>query len=90
MPKDIRSRLKEFSGLEFSDYAFPHIILNGRKEALIEGSRGVLEYKSDIVKINCGSCCVVFKGSLLQIRSPTASEISVTGAIRAVEIEETG
>lgn len=83
--RNLRSRLSEFSKEEFSDYMLPHIIFNSSKEVLIEGSKGVLEYKEDVVRINCGNYILKFKGENLSILSPTADELSISGEIISFE-----
>ena len=77
----LKKRIAEISREEFSDYLLPHIIFNSCKEATIEGSRGVLEYKPDTVKVNCGKYRLRFKGENLCIKSPDSDEIIITGEI---------
>ena len=70
---------------ELSDYLLPHITFNACKEVIVEGSRGVLEYKTDIVRINCGKYIVKFKGVDLCIRAPDTEEVIISGEIVSME-----
>ena len=81
----LNSKLAELSKEEFSDYLLPHIIFNSSKEVLIEGSKGILEYKEDVVRINSGNYILKFKGENLSVLSPTADEISISGEIVSFE-----
>ena len=85
MQRSFRNKLAEFSREEFSDYLMPHIIFNASREATVEGSKGIIEYKPDIVRVNCGDCILVFKGANLSVKAPTPDEISVSGEIVSFE-----
>ena len=85
MQKTLKSTIAEISKEEFSDYLLPHIIFNASKEAIIEGSKGVLEYKPNKVRINCGKYILNFSGDNLCIRAPSSDEVVVTGEIIAFE-----
>ena len=83
--KALKERLTEFKKDEFSDYLLPHIIFNSSKEAIIEGSKGIIEYKPDIVRVNCGEYILKFKGKNLSVLAPAVDEISIRGEIVAFE-----
>ena len=85
MQRTLKNTIAVISKEEFSDYLLPHITFNACKEAIVEGSRGVLEYKSDTVRVNCGKYILKFKGDNLCIRSPDAQEIVISGEIIAME-----
>lgn len=85
LQRGFRSRLAEFSKEEFSDYLMPHIIFNSSKEATVEGSKGIIEYKPDTVRINCGNYILRFKGENLSVKAPTPDEISLSGEIVSFE-----
>lgn len=81
----MNTKLVELSKEEFSDYLMPHVIFNSCKEATVEGSKGIIEYKPDIVRINCGRYILRFKGVNLSVKAPTVDEISVSGEIVSFE-----
>lgn len=85
MQRALRNKLAEISKEEFSDYLLPHIIFNSCKEATIEGSKGIIEYKPDKVRVNCGNYILLFKGNNLSVKAPTTEEITVSGEIVAFE-----
>ena len=81
----MNTKLVELSKEEFSDYLMPHVIFNSCKEATVEGSKGIIEYKPDIVRINCGRYILRFKGVNLSVKATTVDEISVSGEIVSFE-----
>ena len=85
LQRTLKNTIAVISKEEFSDYLLPHITFNACKEAIVEGSRGVLEYKTDTVRINCGKYIVRFRGDSLCIRSPDAQEVVVSGEISSME-----
>ena len=85
MRRGINSRMLELSKEEFSDYLMPHIIFNSCKEATIEGSKGIVEYKTNIVRVNCGKYILRFRGENLSVKAPTTDEIIVSGEIVSFE-----
>ncbi|MBO7318603.1 MAG: YabP/YqfC family sporulation protein [Clostridia bacterium] len=85
MQRTLKNTIAVISKEEFSDYLLPHITFNACKEAIVEGSRGVLEYKSDTVRVNCGKYILKFKGDNLCIRAPDTQEVVISGEIIAME-----
>ena len=85
VPKALKEKIAEFTKDEFSDYLLPHIIFNSTREAIIEGSKGIIEYKPDIVRINCGEYRLKFKGKNLSVLAPATDEITVRGEIITFE-----
>ena len=85
LQRALKNKIVEISREEFSDYLLPHITFNACKEAIIEGSKGVLEYKTNTVRINCGKYIVKFKGDNLCIRAPDAQEVIISGEILSME-----
>lgn len=78
-------KVAEFAKEEFSDYLLPHVVFNSCREALIEGSKGILEYKTEKVRINCGKYILVFCGDNLCIRALNCEEIIICGEIVSFE-----
>lgn len=62
-----------------------HIDLQGNREALVDGCRGVLEYTDSAIKINVGSGHVRFCGSGLELRSLAGDQAVVSGHIKTIE-----
>lgn len=53
--------------------------------ALVDGCRSVLEYDSELVKLNLGKISVAFHGSELTIKSLSMAQAMVEGLILSVE-----
>ena len=65
----------------------PHIEMQGNREAVVDGCRGVLEYEEDKIKLDAGMCVLLFRGSDLTIKTYSDSLTEITGEIIAVEFE---
>ncbi|WP_405340580.1 YabP/YqfC family sporulation protein [Ruminococcus sp.] len=59
----------------------PCIELSGNRELLIEGSKGVLEYATDSVRINTGGMIVNVAGRELNLRCISDSALIIDGFI---------
>ncbi len=85
MEKSIKDVLYEFKKEEFSDYVLPHIEFNSNTEAIVDGSKGVLQYNQNTVKLNCGRLILKFCGDSLSIRAVSIEQIIVSGQIVSFE-----
>ena len=64
----------------------PRIELLGDRELRVEYHKGILAYGTEEIHISGGKLVIRVLGSALELRSMTASELLVTGQIRAVEL----
>lgn len=62
-----------------------HIDMNGNREALIDGCRGVIEYGEEMIKVNTGSGPIKFCGRSLELKSLSGDQAVVCGYILSVE-----
>lgn len=62
----------------------PCIELSGNRELLIEGSKGVLEYSTDSVRINTGGMIVNVSGRELNLRCISDSALIIDGFIMSL------
>lgn len=63
----------------------PFIELNGNRELLIEGSRGVLEYTPSVIRVNTVDMIVTVSGRELDLRCISASALIIDGFITDIE-----
>ena len=63
----------------------PCIELSGNRELLIEGSRGVLEYSPETVRINTEGMILSCFGRELNLRCISASALIIDGFITKLE-----
>lgn len=63
----------------------PCIELSGNREAVIEGSRGVLEYSPETVRVNTDGMIVSFFGRELDLRCISPSALIIGGFITKIE-----
>ena len=61
-----------------------HIEIDGGREAIVDGCRGVLEYEECLIRLNVGDQQVKFTGQKLMIRSLTASQAQIEGSIESI------
>ena len=66
----------------------PCIELSGNSEAVMEGSRGVLEYTPEAVRVNAVGMTVTFRGRGLDLRCISPSALIIGGFITAVEFDQ--
>ena len=65
----------------------PRVELLGDRQLRMENHRGILAYGSDEIHISGGKLIVKVRGTNLELRAMNASQLLITGAIRAVELE---
>ena len=65
----------------------PRIELTGSRELRMENHKGILSYGDDEIHISGGKLVVKVMGTGLELKSMNASQLLITGAIRAVELE---
>lgn len=63
----------------------PCIELNGNREAVIEGSKGVLEYSPDCVRVNTALMVITLSGRELNLRCISDSALIIDGFITGIE-----
>lgn len=59
----------------------PCMELSGNRELLIEGSKGVLEYTADTVRVNTGGMILTVSGRELNLRCISDSALIIDGFI---------
>ena len=62
-----------------------HMEINGNREVILEGSRGVVEYSETSIKINTGKYIISFQGRGLHIKCMTDCDIVIHGFITSIE-----
>ena len=63
----------------------PCLELSGNREVLIEGSRGVLEYSTETVRVNTEGMILSFFGRGLNLRCISESALIIDGFITRIE-----
>ena len=61
------------------------LTLDGGRQALIEGQRGILEYTPERIVVSFGREKLSLSGDGLRLRAMNAGELLVTGRIRTAE-----
>ena len=62
----------------------PCIELSGNREMLIEGSRGVMEYSTDCIRVNTGGMVLAIGGRGLNLRCISESALIIDGFITSL------
>ncbi|SHE30500.1 sporulation protein YqfC [Caldanaerobius fijiensis DSM 17918] len=63
----------------------PRITMIGDIELVIDNHKGIIEYKSDIIRLNSGCGVVRITGKNLTIKEIQPEEIYITGNITAID-----
>lgn len=83
--KNIKNKLSELRIDEGSDFLFPHIEFNSNRQVTIDGSKGVIEYNSSVVRLNCGNMILKFCGDDIEIKAAATEQIVLSGQIISFE-----
>lgn len=67
---------------------FPQISLEGNRLITIQNHRGIVEYTTEIVRINTSLGVLAIRGEYLVLKNIYAEEITVEGEIYGVEFKE--
>lgn len=78
-------RLSGSSELLNEAIVLPRVELNGNRDAIVDGCKGVLEYDCGVVRLNCGKLSVRFCGTNLSIKNLTFDKLVVSGDILTVD-----
>ena len=62
-----------------------HIELSGNRELLIEGSKGVLEYSPENVRVNTADMMITVCGRGLNLRCISESALMIDGCITSLQ-----
>lgn len=65
------------------------IELSANKEAVVEGSCGILEYDENCVKVATGKLAVTFFGAGLTLRALSEESVIIDGKISSIDFEDT-
>lgn len=60
------------------------VTVTGQTEAYIENYRGIIEYRSDCIRLQTKTCIIEVHGRLLDIGYYTNDEMKITGYITSI------
>ena len=63
------------------------ITVTGNRQLHVENHRGILEYGSERIKINCGRTVVAVIGADLEVRAINARELLIGGEICSISLD---
>lgn len=66
----------------------PRLAVTGNAEILVENHRGIIEYTSDVIRMNTTRGELAISGMRLAIRFITREEIKIYGRIRGIEFRD--
>lgn len=81
-----KSRKRRFASLPPME-SVPCIELSGNREVVLEGSKGVLEYTPETVRVNTVGMIVSFHGRGLDLRCISPSALIIGGTITSIEFQ---
>ena len=62
-----------------------HFEMNGNREVIVDGCKGILEYDENVIRINTGRMITEFTGRNLSIKSMTEDALIVKGFITSIK-----
>lgn len=63
----------------------PDISIISNREANIFGTKGIIEYRPDLIKLNCGHLILTIKGSGLTMVALSIEEVNIKGLITSLD-----
>lgn len=63
----------------------PHMEFIGNRQITVEGSKGILKYSEDVIRINAGSMVLTFCGRGLNVRCIAPDCTVVEGFVTKIE-----
>lgn len=66
-------------------YDKPHLEITGNNTAVIEGSKGVLEYSDTVIRVNLGQYAVALAGRGLTLKCISPTSLVIDGFITNIE-----
>ena len=86
--RKVKQKVADFLDAPISAISGSSIEIFSNTEAYVEGCKGILEYDSSCIKLECVDICVSFKGDGLYIRSMGDSAAIVCGTIASIDFCE--
>ncbi len=62
-----------------------HFEINSNREVIIEGSKGILQYDENIIRVNMGKMIVSFNGRKLSLKCLETDSLIIVGFITSIE-----
>ncbi len=62
-----------------------HLEMNGNREIIIDGCKGILEYDENVIKINTSDIILSFLGRNLTIKCMTSESLIIKGYVTSIE-----
>lgn len=87
--KNCNKNINKFkSSINIPDCALPdfsHFEINSNKEVIIEGSKGILQYEENIIRVNMGKMITSFCGKNLSLKCLDSDSLVIIGFITSIE-----
>lgn len=64
------------------------VTVTGKLAVFIENHKGIVEYNSNLIRVNTNDGVIVLKGKDLYLKSAVADEITIEGKLQSIEFEE--
>ncbi|MCX7614421.1 MAG: YabP/YqfC family sporulation protein [Clostridiales bacterium] len=64
------------------------ISMDGNRQMVLEGHEGILEYETNIVRINCMDMIVTVEGTDLLVKAMNPDGLSLSGIIKKIEFSD--
>ena len=63
----------------------PYLQFTSNREVTLDGCKGILEYRSEVIRVNTNKMVVAFNGRGLNIKCLTNTSVVITGYITSDE-----
>ncbi len=83
--KDKKSNVRHLSDAILE---IPAIDMVSNREASVWGTKGVIEYTKELIRLNCGDIIVSFQGLELTMKALSVEEVIINGIIANIEFTD--
>lgn len=80
-----KANTKDKAPISSAILEIPDISIISNRQVNIFGSKGVIEYRHDLIKLNCGHIILTIKGSELNMVALSIEELNINGIIASID-----
>ena len=83
--KEKKSKTEKFSEVLLE---MPSIDIVSNREASLYGTKGIIEYTKDLIRLNCGNMVVSFHGMDLNMKALSVEDVIINGNFAQIEFTD--
>lgn len=81
LPRNSKDSTTVQKKLSHTFHETPDISIISNREATVYGTKGVIEYRAELIRLNCGHIMLTVKGNCLCMSALSVEEVIIKGEI---------